>query len=33
MVAESLEEKMQRALILPQAYHSDHCPIVLEMGL
>ncbi|PKP35196.1 MAG: exodeoxyribonuclease III [Bacteroidetes bacterium HGW-Bacteroidetes-17] len=31
MVSENLKEKMQRALILPQAMHSDHCPIVLEI--
>ncbi len=31
MVTENLKEKMQRAYILPQAMHSDHCPVVLEM--
>jgi len=31
MVSENLRDNMQRALILPGAMHSDHCPIVLEM--
>ncbi len=31
MVSEPLKEKMSRALILPQAIHSDHCPVVLEV--
>jgi len=31
MVSESLEKKMQRAIILPEARHSDHCPVVLEI--
>ncbi len=31
MVSESLEKKLRRALILPQAKHSDHCPVVLEI--
>ena len=32
MVSENLKDKMERALILPSAMHSDHCPIVLEIG-
>ena len=31
MVAEPLENKMQRAVILPEAKHSDHCPTTLEV--
>jgi exodeoxyribonuclease-3 len=31
MVSESLKDKMRRALILPEAKHSDHCPAVLEI--
>ncbi len=31
MVANPLEEKIERAYILPEAKHSDHCPIVLEI--
>jgi len=31
MVSQSLEKKLKRALILPQARHSDHCPAVLEI--
>jgi len=26
-----LEDKLRRAYILPQAKHSDHCPVVLEI--
>lgn len=33
MVTESLEGRLKRALILPQAKHSDHCPVLLEMEL
>ena len=31
MVSESLKEKISRAYILPEAKHSDHCPIVVEL--
>ena len=31
MISDSLEEKLKRALILPDAKHSDHCPIFVEM--
>lgn len=31
MASRSLEQKLKRALILPDALHSDHCPIVLEI--
>ncbi|MCF8368171.1 MAG: exodeoxyribonuclease III [Bacteroidales bacterium] len=31
MVAVPLEDKLIRAVILPQAKHSDHCPVVVEM--
>jgi exodeoxyribonuclease III len=33
MVTTSLENKIQRAYILPQAKHSDHCPAVLEIDI
>jgi len=33
MVAEPLKEKISRAYILPEAKHSDHCPIALELDL
>ncbi|WP_459210072.1 exodeoxyribonuclease III [Aquimarina rhabdastrellae] len=33
MVAAPLEDKIQRALILPEAKHSDHCPIVVELDV
>ena len=26
-----LQEKIKRAVILPEAYHSDHCPILVEL--
>ena len=32
MVAQTLQENLKRAVILPQAHHSDHCPIVLELA-
>lgn len=31
MVSKSLESKMKNASILQSAFHSDHCPVVLEM--
>lgn len=31
MVAETLQSKIKSAKILPEAVHSDHCPVVLEM--
>jgi exodeoxyribonuclease III len=33
MVTASLEKKIRRAYILPQAKHSDHCPAVLEIDI
>jgi exodeoxyribonuclease-3 len=33
MASRSLEEKLKRALILPDAMHSDHCPILLEIDI
>ncbi len=30
-VTESLKNDLQRALILSEAYHSDHCPITIEL--
>ena len=33
MVSEPLKEKIARAYILPEAKHSDHCPIVVELDL
>ena len=32
LVSAPLENRMERALILPEAKHSDHCPIVLEVN-
>lgn len=32
MASRSLSDKLKRALILPDAHHSDHCPILLEIN-
>lgn len=32
MVTENLLDRMQRCVILPQAKHSDHCPVMLEIA-
>ncbi len=32
LVANHLNEKLQKAEILPDAMHSDHCPVMLEIG-
>ena len=31
LVAEPLREKIKRAVILPDAMHSDHCPVLVEI--
>jgi len=31
MVSKSLQEKLKRAVILSEAKHSDHCPILVEL--
>ncbi|RXG23089.1 exodeoxyribonuclease III [Leeuwenhoekiella marinoflava] len=31
MVSEPLQDKIKRAVILPEAKHSDHCPALLEL--
>ena len=31
MVSEPLQQKIKRAVILQEAKHSDHCPILLEL--
>lgn len=33
MVAEPLKDTISRAYILPEAKHSDHCPIVVELDM
>ena len=33
MVAEPLKDKISRAYVLPEAKHSDHCPIALELDI
>jgi exodeoxyribonuclease-3 len=31
MVTENLQARLQRSVILPDAMHSDHCPVVVEI--
>lgn len=31
MVTPSLQEKLKRSVILPEARHSDHCPLLVEI--
>lgn len=31
MVAQPLQENLKRAVILPEAKHSDHCPLLVEL--
>lgn len=31
MVSEPLENRLKRAVILNDAYHSDHCPVLVEL--
>lgn len=31
MVAAPLQDRLKRAVILPDAMHSDHCPVLLEL--
>lgn len=31
LVTEPLEDRLRRAVILPEAKHSDHCPVLLEL--
>ena len=32
LASEPLKDKIKRALILPEAKHSDHCPVLVEIG-
>ena len=32
LATEPLKEKIKRALILPEAKHSDHCPVLVEIA-
>ena len=32
MVAQPLQENLKRAVILPEAHHSDHCPHMVELA-
>ncbi|WPY98495.1 exodeoxyribonuclease III [Christiangramia sp. OXR-203] len=31
LVAAPLKDRLKRAVILPEAYHSDHCPVLVEI--
>ena len=33
MASESLKENLVRSVILPEAYHSDHCPMMTEFNI
>jgi len=33
MVAKPLQDKLKRAVILSEAKHSDHCPILVELDV
>lgn len=33
MVTNPLQDKVERAVILPEAQHSDHCPVMVELAL
>ena len=33
LVSTSLEKNIERAYILPEAHHSDHCPVVVELNV
>lgn len=33
LVSSNLEPQLKRAMILPEAKHSDHCPVVLEIDI
>lgn len=33
MITENLQPKLKRSVILPDAMHSDHCPVVVEVDL
>lgn len=32
LVTDNLKENLKRSVILPEAKHSDHCPVMLEMN-
>jgi exodeoxyribonuclease-3 len=31
LVAAPIKDRLKRAVILPEAYHSDHCPVLVEI--
>ncbi|MFO8054878.1 MAG: exodeoxyribonuclease III [Bacteroidales bacterium] len=33
MVSENLKDRLKHALIIPEAKHSDHCPVMIELDL
>lgn len=33
LISESIKDKLKRAIILPEARHSDHCPVMTEIEI
>jgi exodeoxyribonuclease-3 len=33
MITDPLTDQLKRCVILPEAMHSDHCPVMLEMEM
>ena len=33
MVSKSLEKNIKNAYLIPDAVHSDHCPVALELRI
>jgi exodeoxyribonuclease-3 len=31
LATKNLEQRLQKAMILPDALHSDHCPVLVEI--
>lgn len=31
MITDKMKDRLKRAVILPEAYHSDHCPVLIEI--
>jgi exodeoxyribonuclease III len=31
MITEPMKDRLKRAIILPEAFHSDHCPVLIEL--
>jgi exodeoxyribonuclease III len=31
MISDKMKDRLKRSVILPEAYHSDHCPVLIEI--